>query len=166
MTDPELAELLDRERIVNTIYRYASSIDLKDYVTLRSTFTDDAVAQYAGAPEIEGADAIVKWIDEMCVDKAWQHHFLNVYRVDIDGDEASTLVYHTSHQSTFEAPDTVLQIVAQYTHRLRRVGDGWKIADLRFHVKWMEAREYPQADISAKEAADNAAARWRSSEED
>jgi ketosteroid isomerase-like protein len=166
MNESVLQELVDRQRITDAIYRYASTNDHQDYVGLRATFTDDAVAQYATADPIEGADNIVKWIEEMCVDKSWQHHLLNVYHVDIDGDEASTLVYHTSHQTTFDAPDTVLVIVARYAHKLRREGDAWKIADLRMTVGWMEEREYPQDAMSAKEAEQNQAARVRSGDGD
>jgi ketosteroid isomerase-like protein len=166
MNQSDLQELLDRQRITDTIYRYASTIDVKDYARLRETLTDDAVAQYAGADPIEGADAIVKWVDEMCVDKSWQHHMLNVYHVDIEGDEARTLVYHTSHQTTFDEPNKVVVIVARYTHILRRVGSGWKIADLRMMVGWMEEREFPQDEASAREAEMNAAARERSTDGD
>jgi ketosteroid isomerase-like protein len=159
MTDSALQELLDRQKIADTIYRYASTNDFKDYAALRDTFVDDAVAQYHTAPPIEGADAIVKWIEEMCVDKSWQHHLLNVYHIDIDGDEARTLVYHTSHQTTYDEPDKVLVIVARYTHVLRRVGSSWKIADLRMTVGWMEEREFPQEAMNEKEAQQNSAAR-------
>jgi ketosteroid isomerase-like protein len=166
MTDNALQELLDRQKIADAIYRYASTNDFKDYVGLRETFVDDAVAQYHTADPIEGADAIVKWIEEMCVDKSWQHHMLNVYHVDIDGDEAGTLVYHTSHQTTFDAPDTVLVIVARYAHKLRRVNGVWKIADLRMTVGWMEERQFPQDAMSAREAEQNQAARVRSGDGD
>ena len=55
MTDAEiLRKLLDREEIRDVLYRYAAAIDVKDYDRLRSVFTDDVVAQYAGAPEIHG----------------------------------------------------------------------------------------------------------------
>jgi ketosteroid isomerase-like protein len=166
MNESALRELLDRQQIADTIYRYASTNDHKDYLGLRATFTDDAVAQYATADPIEGADAIVKWIEEMCVDKSWQHHMLNVYHVDIDGDEASTLVYHTSHQTTFDAPDRVLVIVARYTHKLRRDRGAWRIADLRMTVGWMEERDFPQGAMAEKEAEQNEAARLRSGDGD
>ena len=58
-------------------------------------FTDDVVAQYAGAPEIHGADELVAWIREMSPTTKYQHHLLNVYEVEIDGDEARTL--HVPH---------------------------------------------------------------------
>src|SRR3954447_19043113 len=83
-----LQELIDRQQIEDTLYRYGSSIDCKDYPTLRSLFADDAVGQYGERPAIHGADEIVRWIEDATRDRAWQHHKLTVYHVDVAGDEA------------------------------------------------------------------------------
>lgn len=157
--------LTDRNEIVETIYRYASSIDHKDYATLRSTFADDVVAQYAGAPEIHGADKLTAWIDEMGADRAFQHHMINVYEVQIDGDEARALVYHTSHQTAQGAPDTVYVIVGRYRDVLRRVDGTWKIAEKRMEVGWMEDRTVSQAAMTAREAEENLAAQAKAAQE-
>jgi 3-phenylpropionate/cinnamic acid dioxygenase small subunit len=133
-------DLVDRQQIADTLYRYASSIDYKDYPTLRSLFVDDAVGKYGDAPAIEGADQIVKWITEATLDRAWQHHKLTVYHIDIDGDSASTLTYHTSHQTTIDDPETVIVIVARYKDVLRREGGTWKIADKLMEIGWIERR--------------------------
>ena len=139
-------DLVDRQQITDTLYRYASTIDYKDYPTLRSLFVDDAVGQYGGADPIRGADNIVKWIDEATQDRAWQHHKLTVYHIDIDGDEAKTLTYHTSHQTTVDDPDNVIVIVARYKDTLRRDGGTWKIADKYMEIGWIEERRASQAD--------------------
>jgi ketosteroid isomerase-like protein len=141
--DRAVQELLDRQRISDTLYRYASAIDDKDFTRLRELFVDDAVGTYGDGEPIHGADPIVEWIDVMTKDCTWQHHKLTVYHVDIDGDEAGALTYHTSHQTTTADPDTVTVIVAKYRDRLRRVGDGWKIADKVFEIGWMEQRSRP-----------------------
>ena len=138
-------ELLDRQRIQDTLYRYASTIDDKDYAGLREVLADDVVGTYGDFPAIHGADALIEWIDGMTKDKAWQHHKLTVYHVDIDGDEARALTYHTSHQTTVDDPDTVLVIVGRYRDVLRRVGDGWKIANKVFEICWFEERRRSQA---------------------
>ena len=135
--------LLDRQRIEDTLYRYASTIDTKDFTRLRELFVDDAVGTYGDAPSIHGADAIVAWIDEMTRDRVWQHHKLTVYHVDVDGDEAKALTYHTSHQIAEADPNTVIVIVARYHDVLRRVGDDWKIADKVFDIGWVEERSRP-----------------------
>jgi len=140
-------ELLDRQQIEDTLYRYASSIDDKDYPTLRSLFVDDAVGQYGDSPAIEGADEIVRWIDLATQDRAWQHHKLTVYHVDVDGDEATALTYHTSHQTTVHDRDTVIVIVARYRDVLRRMNASWKIADKRMEIGWIEERHAEQAAV-------------------
>jgi len=43
--DAELQALVDHRWIVDTLSRYASSIDDKDFVALRALFTDDATAR-------------------------------------------------------------------------------------------------------------------------
>lgn len=161
MDEQALQALIDRQAIEETIYRYASAIDQKDYATLRTLFVDDVVAQYASAPEIRGADALVKWIDEMSVDQGFQHHLVNVYHVDVAGDEARAFVYHTSHQTTTTQPDKVLLIVGRYRDVLRRVSGSWKIAEKRMEVGWMEEREFSQTAAAEREAADNLAAQTR-----
>jgi ketosteroid isomerase-like protein len=165
MDNAALQKLLDRQEIEDTIYKYASTIDLKDYAGLRTVFTDDVVAQYAGAPEIHGADKLVAWIAEMGTTKKFQHHLINVYEVKLDGDEARAYTYHTSHQIDASTPDKVYLIVGRYRDVLRRVGDKWLIADKRMEVGWMEQREYSQTAAVAAEAEQNLAAQQRSGTE-
>ncbi len=137
-------ELLDRQRITDTLYRYASTIDDKDYAGLREVLADDVVGTYGDFPTIRGADELVGWIDGMTKDKAWQHHKLTVYHVDIEGDEARALTYHTSHQTTTNDLDTVIVIVARYKDVLHRDGGRWKIADKVMEIGWIEQRRAGQ----------------------
>jgi hypothetical protein len=149
-----LQAILDRQEIVDTLLRYASAIDAKDYPTLRGTLADDVVAQYgAAADPISGADTLTKWIEEMGADRLWQHHLLAVYHVDIDGDEARTLTYHTSRSAGEADPDEVLEIVARYRDVVRRVDGTWKIADKRMELCWMETRHFSQIAASDAERA-------------
>jgi len=146
VTSAELRELIDRQHISDVLYRYASSVDYKDFVTLRSLFTDDAHGVYTTVADITGADEIVRWIDGMTVGKSWQHHKLTVYHIDFTGpDEASTLTYHTSHQTDVGDDGSVTLIVARYRDRLRRVGGTWKITEKIMESGWMERRQRAEA---------------------
>jgi ketosteroid isomerase-like protein len=157
-------ELIERKAVEDVLYRYASSIDQKDYPTLRSVFADDIVAAYAGAPEIHGGDALLKWIEEMSVEQGFQHHLINVYHVDVDLDrgEARALTYHTSHQVRPSDPDNVLLIVGRYRDQLRRIGGHWKITDKRMEVGWIEQRHHSQAAAVEREMSEGLAAQERS----
>ena len=161
MDEKALQAVIDRAEVVDVLLRYASSIDYKDYPALRSTLADDVVAQYGPADPIEGGDTLVAWIEEMGEDRLWQHHLLNVYHVDVDGDEARALVYHTSHSAAQNEPDDVLVIIARYKDKLRRVDGSWRIADKRMELCWMETRHFSQSEASEAEKVQAKAARER-----
>jgi SnoaL-like domain len=135
---PALRRLLDRHEIVDLLLRYASTIDAKDYVTLRSLFTDDIHAQF-GDTIVDGGDELLQWIDDMTKTATWQHHMLNVYHVDfVSETEAKTLTYHTSHQTTADAPDRCRKIVARYYDTVRKVDGRWLIADKHMQIGWTQ----------------------------
>jgi ketosteroid isomerase-like protein len=132
--------VLDRIAITDTLYRYASCIDRRDIAGIRAVLADDLWAQYGNAPPVEGGAAVAAWIDEMTQDCVWQHHFLSVYHVDVDGDRAKALVYHTSHQLFAADAETVHVLVGRYHDELERGAGGWKISKLVFEILWGERR--------------------------
>src|SRR5207302_6265197 len=103
--DPAIRAIQDRIEITDVLYRYASTIDMFDLEGLRGTFAGDLVAQYGNADPVAGGDAVASWIAEAIAPVIWQHHLLSVYHVDVDGDEAKALVYHTSHQVFEDEPE-------------------------------------------------------------
>ena len=132
--------LQDRLDITDTIYRYASCIDRRDIAGVRATLADDIWAQYGNAEPMRGGDTVAAWIDSATVDCIWQHHLLSVYHVDLNGDVADALVYHTSYQMMAAAPDLVNVLVARYHNQLTRTEDGWRISRLVFEILWGEQR--------------------------
>jgi ketosteroid isomerase-like protein len=140
ITDAQIAAVLDRATITDTLYRYASCIDRRDNEGIRAVLADDLWAQYGNADPIIGGDEVVKWIDEFTKNCLWQHHFLSVYHVDVEGDSAKALVYHTSHQLFEDDPSTVHVLVARYHDELRRTDGSWKISKLVFELLWGERR--------------------------
>lgn len=131
----------DREQVEETLYRYASTIDAGDHVRLRTLLSDQARAKYGARDWIEGADAVVAFIREKGEEVGWQHHLLSVYHVEVDGDEATALTYHTSYQITRDRPEEAAVIVARYHDRLIRVGGAWLIREKRMEIGWRELRD-------------------------
>lgn len=130
----------DRNEITDVLYRYAATIDKFDYDGLRTTLADDIWAQYGNADPVKGGDALSEWIGEMTATVVWQHHLLSVYSIEIDGDSAKALVYHTSHQLFEEEPDNPKLLVGRYHNELRREDDGWKISRLVLEILWGESK--------------------------
>lgn len=138
--DAAVAAIQDRLDITDVLYRYASTIDQFDHERLRAILDDDIVAQYGNAEPLAGADAVAGWIAEMIAPVVWQHHFLSVYHVEVDGDDAKALVYHTSHQLFEDDPDSAKLLVGRYQNELRRTDEGWKISKLELELLWAEAK--------------------------
>jgi len=138
--DPAIRALQDRADVTDVLYRYASAIDRFDLAGVRSTLTDDLWAQYGNAEPVVGGDAVAGWIGEATAGVVWQHHLLSVYHVAVDGDRATALVYHTSHQVFEEAPDTAKLLVGRYHNELRRESGGWRISRLVLEILWGEEK--------------------------
>jgi ketosteroid isomerase-like protein len=152
MTMPTPAGVEDRLAVSDTLLRYCSSVDVKDFDTVRGLFADDATASYGGSDWIQGADTIVAWLRAMTAEQAYQHHLLSVYHVDLDatGDEATALSYLVSHQVGAADPDTVLQLVSRYYDTLRRVDGTWRITKKEYVIGWAEVRNAPQSLLLAE----------------
>jgi len=138
--DLAVRALQDRMDITDVLYRYASTIDRFDYDGLRSVLADDLWAQYGNAEPVSGGDAVARWIAEATENVVWQHHLLSVYHVEVEGDRARALVYHTSHQGFEDAPDTAKLLVGRYHNELRREADGWRISRLVLEILWGEEK--------------------------
>ncbi len=130
--------LQDRRDITDVLYRYASTIDRFDHAGLRSVLADDLFAQYGNADPVVGGDAVASWIGEAIASVVWQHHLLSVYHVEVDGDRAGALVYHTSYQGFEDEPDKAKLLVGRYHNELRREHDGWRISRLVLEILWGE----------------------------
>ncbi len=139
-TDETLRAIQDRIEITDVLYRYASTIDKFDLEGLRSTLADDLVGQYGNAEPVHGGAAVADWIAEAIAPVIWQHHLLNVYHVEVDGDRATALVYHTSHQVFENEPESAKVLVGRYHNELRREPDGWKLSRLVLEILWGESK--------------------------
>jgi ketosteroid isomerase-like protein len=138
--DAAIRALQDRSEITDVLYRYASTIDGFDHAGLRAVLADDLSARYGNGEPLEGGDAVAAWIGAAIAPVVWQHHLLSVYHIEVDGDHATALVYHTSHQCFEDAPDTAKLLVGRYHNELRREAGGWKISRLVLEIVWAEEK--------------------------
>jgi hypothetical protein len=130
-----VAAWVDRMEAADAIYRYGAAIDAFDHDALRAVLDDEITAQYGqDAAVLHGPDAVVAFIRDVTRERAWQHHFLNVYRADVQGDHASVLVYHMSHQALERSPETVHVLVARYHNELRRRNGAFRISKLYMEI--------------------------------
>lgn len=138
--ETSLRNLQDRTDISDALYRYSAAVDSFDTEGVRSVLADDIWAQYGNGDPVVGGDALANWIAEATATIIWQHHLLNVYHVDVDGDQASALSYLTSYQVFKENPDAAIILVARYHDELRRTPAGWKISRRVMELLWGESK--------------------------
>ncbi|RZI53539.1 MAG: nuclear transport factor 2 family protein [Pseudonocardia sp.] len=129
----------DRIAIEEVLFRYASSVDSAQMHQLRDVLHPDLQAQYGNGEPVEGADAVIAWMTDFTKTCEWQHHMLNSYHIDIEGDKATALVYRNSFEK-FAGDDDVCFLVARYHNELVRDEGTWKISRLVFEIVWGEKR--------------------------
>ena len=142
-TDAAVRALQDRADVTDVLYRYASAIDAFDSrraARRAGRRPLGAVRQRRPGRRRRRGRALDRRGDRTVV---WQHHLLSVYHVDVDGDDAKALVYHTSHQVFEDDPDTAKLIVGRYSCELRREPGGWRISRLVLEILWAEDKTDP-----------------------
>ena len=121
----KLQELLDRQEILDCIYRYTRGLDRHDDEILRSCFHEDAYDNHGRWTGTR--DEFVQWANHECHSELNAHlHNITSHSCEINGDEAHTESYV---QFVHRVKDNVTVNVGggrYIDHFLKRDGE-WKI---------------------------------------
>jgi 3-phenylpropionate/cinnamic acid dioxygenase small subunit len=125
--------------IAQVLVRYTSGIDRRDWDLFRTCFTEDCRADYGDIGSWQGVDGLTDYMVAAHAGMGHTLHRLSNVAVTVDGDEAEARSYV---DAVIMAPDggSGVNAVGFYDDRLRRTGDGWRIAERRFtmvHVRPM-----------------------------
>ena len=81
-------ELCDKHEIAELIYRYATSVDTKDWERMASVFTEDAYLDYSSVGYPPGSrDDVLALLQKALDQLPMTQHFVTNIEVDLDGDE-------------------------------------------------------------------------------
>lgn len=145
MSDRTLQWLLDRAEAVDVVYRYATSIDTRDWDLHRSIFTDEMESDFSSLGGGEGpqptsmtADAWVDGLKALMPGFAATQHSMTNPRVAIDGDVATVQMYMQAEHLLVhdDGQPEFWSIGGYYTDDLVRSGETWKIRKVRLTVTW------------------------------
>lgn len=142
MTDDDaLRTLLDRQAISDTVIRYATGIDLRDWEAYRSCFTDEVEIDFTsfggGEPGVMQADDWVAGVRAGLSGFAATQHISANHVIEIAGDEATCVSYmQAQHFLPNDRGDATLTLGGYYTNALVRTPDGWRIRRCRLTVTW------------------------------
>lgn len=144
-TNISLKRALDTLAVVDTLYRYAAGLDLRDKDLLASAFADNAVADFGPAtrkaghdyPPIEGAETIAAAVSGSLSHLDTTHSLSNP-RVTLDGDTAHLEgIMACQHLPRNDHSRHVL-MTNRYDVELVRKGEVWVIGHLTVDNAWTE----------------------------
>ena len=141
MSDDALQMLLDHQAISDTVIRYATGIDMRDWDAYRSCFTDEVDIDFTsfggGEPQTMRADQWVAGVRAgLSGFKATQHISTN-HVITLDGDDATCVSYmQAQHYLPNDKGDSSLTLGGYYTNSLVRTGSGWRIRRCHLTVTW------------------------------
>jgi hypothetical protein len=140
----KLQHLLDRAEISEVIYRYAIGADKLDVDLFAAVFTDPLTVHFLGGSFKAGrkqtvasaqfAQSVMKGLGRFAVTQ----HLFHVYKIDLKGDEAQTLVYMQARHFIRESEGIhpPWDMGGYYIHYLVRTSSGWKVREYSLEITW------------------------------
>jgi len=122
----KLQYLLDRQEILDCIYRYARALDRHDDALLASVFHEDAIDNHGRW--VGGREEFVQWANHEVHSKLDAHmHHITTHTCEIDGAVAHTESY-VMFVHRYRDGTTVHVGGGRYIDRFEKRADEWRIA--------------------------------------
>lgn len=138
--DQTVKWLYDRALIEQTILKYATSADTRDWDLLKSILTPELDIDFttAGGPAMTvTSEQYVSQVTSLIPGFDVTQHKLTNFVIDINGDTASTVVYMQAEHFVLEGSEHIDRAVGgYYSHKLKKVNDEWKICSLKLTATW------------------------------
>jgi hypothetical protein len=84
---------------------------------------------HMGGQHLQGADAVVAAIQQICGNRTWQQHFLGNVEIELDGDAAAASTYLIATYTTSQAADRPRRGYGTYRDQLERRPAGWQLVE-------------------------------------
>jgi 3-phenylpropionate/cinnamic acid dioxygenase small subunit len=133
----KLTELVDKQSIAETIYRYAQAVDRRDPDLLAAVFTADGWL-HLGTYDGSAKELVARWRAAEPTDFLQTHHQVGNILVEFrGGGTAVAVTYLTALQRARHDGSLVDEIVrARYLDNLVKKGDGWLLSERRLVYDW------------------------------
>lgn len=137
------SDTADNWAVVETLYRFAAGIDLRDHALLASAFASDAISDFRPAaakagfeyPVLEGRDVIVAALSGSLAQVDTTHSVSNP-RVSIDGDRAHLEALVEAQHVLKSDPTLQYLMKNRYDVDLVKVGEAWVIQRVTVDNVW------------------------------
>lgn len=147
-------ETADRLAITDVVTRYFMAIDRRDWVSLRSCFTDDVEGIYEGVRVAGGADRIMDFFTGTSpfrfpleiVDLRTSMHFIGNHFARISGDTATAQTYAQAHLIDHPPAGPRMRTRGlRYHDELVRADGRWLIRRREHILDWMRRDDLLEA---------------------
>jgi hypothetical protein len=136
--ESRLKALEDMWDVAQVFYRYAASLDARDWESYRSLFAEIVEINFASM----GPDWLTMTRDEWVAGRVHSgldscQHVMSNPQVTVDGDQATCLIYVVAeHFLTNPDGDHWHTMGGLYRASLSRFAEGWRIRKLQLTVIW------------------------------
>jgi len=142
MDQAKLQLLYDRMEIIDTINRYATSVDTRDWDLFLTCYTDEMVADMVSVgfdkPMTMKAQEFLEIIRQAVSPFDSTQHLISNHVIDIDGDSATCVCYlQAQHFSQDVTGAHAVLIGGYYSNSLVRTSAGWRIDKYKVVKTWM-----------------------------
>jgi len=147
MDQLKLQLLIDRADISDTVIRYATGIDMRDWQAYRSCFTDEVDIDFTswtgGTPLRLTADEWTEGVRRSLSGFKSTQHISTNHVITINGDEAMCVSYmQAQHYLPAESGSNCFTLGGYYTNTLVRTPRGWKIHKCKLTIAWSEGNRW------------------------
>ncbi len=132
----------DKLAVAETVYRYATGVDRRDWAMYRSLFADTVKIDFSSyssdlAEREMSADEWIAGVVPLFTGLASTQHSMTNPLATIDGDIASITMYVRAHH-VFDPTDAAswFTIGGYYEDTLARVDGSWLLTGVRLTVTW------------------------------
>jgi len=125
----------DRTAVIDTVNRYATALDSRDWALLDDVFTPDAVCRFETG-ELAGREALRDLVRHTVGGGGPSQHLLGNHHVVVEGDAAHCVCQVRAFSAgTGSAVGRSYELLGEYRDQLVRTPDGWRIArrEMRIH---------------------------------
>jgi len=120
----------DKAAIGEVLVRYATGIDQKDWVLLRTCWTDQVLVDYDQLGMFHDPDALTDVMRKTHEAMGPTYHRLSNFVIDVEGDRATARTYvHAVLMLRPGDSQNWIEAVGHYEDVLVRTDDGWRISE-------------------------------------
>jgi 3-phenylpropionate/cinnamic acid dioxygenase small subunit len=142
MDEKKLELLYDRKEIIDTLNRYATSVDTRDWDLFLTCYTDEMVADMVSVgfhePLTMQSKEFLQIIRQAVDPFDSTQHLLSNFVIHVDADRATCVCYlQAMHFSEDDTGTHTVVIGGYYSHSLIRTPAGWRIDKYKVVKTWM-----------------------------